>query len=422
MRGGCAHAKIRARGAIVKRITWRGFLLICMLAMSIGLLVARGQSPHAPTLFTPLLEAYQRVKANFYRPENAPDARLLKGAIEGMIKALGDPYSRYLSPEDYRQFNEGFEKEVLEEFGGLGMQIEVRDGKLLVVAPLHDTPASRAGIEAGDWIIEINGESTEGITQEQAVKKLRGPKGTRVTLKVRREDGSERIFELVRDIITIKIVSYSVLAGGQVGYIQVYTFNTMTRAEVEKALTDLVNRGVRGLILDLRNNPGGLLNQAVDLASLFVDEGPVLKVQSRISSDVYNSRGNRYPNLPLAVLINRGTASASEIVAGAIRDHRMGVLFGKRTFGKGVIQTSFTLSDGSAILLTTAEYFTPKGHRVHETGLTPDVLIEKESDILPRALQWVMSQLGRTCPCLPPLSYDQSARARPSPFLIWFAP
>ncbi len=404
----------------------RSIVIVFALTVAVGVLwglfAARGQAPNASTLFSPLLEAYQRIKSNFYRPENAPDARLLKGAIEGMVETLGDPYSRYLSAEDYRQFNEGFEKEVVEEFGGLGMQIEVRDGKLLVVAPLHDTPASRAGIEAGDWILEINGESTEGITQEQAVKKLRGPKGTLVTLKVRREDGTEKIFEIVRDIITIKIVSHSVLANGQVGYIQVYTFNTMTRVDVEKALKDLLARGVKGLILDLRNNPGGLLNQAVDLASLFVDEGPVLKVQSRNGSEVYNSKGNRYPNLPLAVLVNRGTASASEIVAGAIRDHQMGVLFGKRTFGKGVIQTSFTLSDGSAILLTTAEYFTPQGRRVHETGLTPDVIIEKESEILPKALQWVLSNLGRTCPCSPPVSYDRSARARPSPFLVWFAP
>lgn len=410
------------RMVVIRRSFLGVFALAVAVAVLWGLFAARGQSPNASVLFSPLVEAYQRIKSNFYRPENAPDARLLKGAIEGMVETLDDPYSRYLPAEDYRQFNEGFEREVIEEFGGLGMQIEVRDGKLLVVAPLHDTPASRAGIEAGDWILEIDGQSTEGITQEQAVKKLRGPKGTPVTLKIRREDGSERIFEIIRDTITIKIVSHSVLAGGQIGYIQVYTFNTMTRLDVEKALKDLLARGVKGFILDLRNNPGGLLNQAVDLASLFVDEGPVLKVQNRNGSEVYNSKGNRYPNLPLAVLVNRGTASASEIVAGAIRDHQMGVIFGKRTFGKGVIQTSFTLSDGSAILLTTAEYFTPQGHRVHETGLTPDIIIEKESEILPKALQWVLSNLGRTCPCFPPPSYDRSARARPSPFLVWFAP
>ncbi len=407
---------------VLRRSFIVGFVTVLVVAGLWGLFAVRGQQPTAAPLFSPLFEAYQRIKSNFYKPEDAPDARLLKGAIQGMVETLGDPYSRYLSPEDYRQFNEGFEKEVVEEFGGLGMQIEVRDGKLLVVAPLHDTPASRAGIEAGDWIVEIDGQSTDGITQEQAVKKLRGPKGTSVTLKIRREDGSEKTFEIVREIITIKIVSHSVLANGQVGYIQVYTFNTLTRVDVEKALKDLLARGVKGLILDLRNNPGGLLNQAVDLASLFVDEGPVLKVQSRNGSEVYNSKGNRYPNLPLAVLVNRGTASASEIVAGAIRDHQMGVLFGKRTFGKGVIQTSFTLSDGSALLLTTAEYFTPKGRRVHETGLTPDVITERESETLQRALQWVLSQAGKTCPCLPPPSNDRSARARPSPFLVWFTP
>jgi carboxyl-terminal processing protease len=407
---------------MLRRSVVIGLVILLSVAGLWGLFAAPGQQPSTSTLFSPLLEAYQRIKSNFYRPENAPDARLLKGAIQGMVETLGDPYSRYLPVEDYRQFNEGFEKEVVEEFGGLGMQIEVRDGRLLVVAPLHDTPASRAGIEAGDWILEIDGQSTEGITQEQAVKKLRGPKGTSVTLKVRREDGTEKIFEIVRDIITVKIVSHSVLANGQVGYIQVYTFNTLTRVDVEKALQDLLARGVKGLILDLRNNPGGLLNQAVDLASLFIDEGPVLKVQSRNGSEVYNSKGNRYPNLPLAVLVNRGTASAAEIVAGAIRDHQMGVLFGKRTFGKGVIQTSFTLSDGSALLLTTAEYFTPKGHRVHETGLIPDVITERESETLQRAVHWVLSQAGKTCPCLPPPPDDRSARARPSPFLVWFTP
>jgi carboxyl-terminal processing protease len=396
--------------------------VIVVVAGLWGLFAVRGQQPNAPVLFGPLFEAYQRIKSNFYKPENAPDARLLKGATEGMVEVLDDPYSRYLSADEYRQFNEGFDKEVIDEFGGLGMQIEVRDGKLLVVAPLHDTPASRAGIEAGDWIIEIDGQSTEGITQEQAVRKLRGPKGTPVTLKVHREDGSERLFEIVRDTITIKIVSHSRLAGGQIGYIQVYTFNTLTRLDVEQALKDLLDKNIQGLILDLRNNPGGLLTQAVDLASLFIDDGPILRVQSRNGADVYNSRGNNYPNVPLAVLINRGTASASEIVAGAIRDHQMGVLFGKRTFGKGVIQTSFTLNDGSALLLTTAEYFTPKGHRVQETGLTPDVTTERESETLQRAVAWVLSQAGKTCPCVPPPSNDRSARARPSPYFIWFTP
>lgn len=403
----------------------RSLTLVLAIAVVIaglwGLFAVRGQPTGAPTLFSPLFEAYQRVKSHFYKPEDAPDARLLKGAIKGMLETLDDPYSRYLSSEEYRQFNEGLGKEILDEFGGLGMQIEVREGKLLVVAPLHDTPASRAGIEAGDWIIEIDGHSTAGITQEQAVRKLRGPKGTKVTLKVRREDGSEKLFELIRDTITIKIVSHSRIAGGRIGYIQVYTFNTLTRADVERALKDLLSQPIAGLILDLRNNPGGLLPAAVDLASLFIDEGPILRVQSRNGSDVYNSKGNSYPNLPLAVLINRGTASASEIVAGAIRDYRMGALFGKKTFGKGVIQTSYELKDGSALLLTTAEYFMPKGRRIQGTGLTPDVTIESESEILPRAVAWVLSQAGKTCPCVIP-SHDRSARARPSPFLVWFTP
>ncbi len=406
------------RWQIGSRALGISLVLLVALGMLWSLLVAPAQ-PNSSTLFAPLFEVYQRVKNQFYKPENSPDARLLKGAIQGMIEALEDPYSRYLPPDELRQFNEGFEKEVLEEFGGLGMQIEVREGRLLVVAPLHDTPAMRAGIEAGDWIFEIDGQATTGITQEQAVRKLRGPKGTKVTLKVRREDGTEKTFEIVRDIIKIKIVRHSRI--GRVGYIQVYTFNTLTAEEVEKALQDLLTQPLDGLILDLRNNPGGLLQEAIELASLFVDEGAVLRVQSRAGAEVYNSKSNRYPNLPLAVLINRGTASASEIVAGAIRDHRMGALFGRRTFGKGVIQTSYELKDGGALLITTAEYFTPKGRRVQDNGLIPDIALEREADVLPRALSWVLSQTGKTCPCVMP-SDDRSARAQPSPYLFWFAP
>lgn len=404
---------------------WLGVLVVSVVALAvIGGLLAKPAQNSPSSLFAPLYEVYQRVKTHFYKPESAPDARLLKGAIQGMIESLEDPYSRYLPPDEFRQFNEGFEKEVLEEFGGLGMQIEVRDGKLLVVAPLHDTPASRAGIEAGDWIFEIDGQPTKDISQEQAVRKLRGLKGTKVTLKIRRDDGTEKSFEIVRDIIKIKIVSHSRLAGGRIGYIQVYTFNTLTAEDVEKALQDLLAQPAQpldGLIIDLRNNPGGLLSEAVELASLFVDEGAVLRVQSRSGAEVYNSRGNRYPNLPVAILINRGTASASEIVAGAIRDHQMGALFGRRTFGKGVIQTSYELRDGGALLVTTAEYFTPKGNRVQATGLTPDVSVEREADALPRAIGWVLSQAGKTCPCVIP-SHDRSARARPSPYLVWFSP
>jgi len=376
-----------------------------LIAVIIGLglwniTATRGQSGSGS--LAPLYQAYDRIRANFYPPAKIDDQELLYGAIRGMVGKLGDPYSRFLTPEEYQRFTS---VDLNGEFVGVGIQIAIRDGKLVVIAPLAGSPAERAGIGAGDVILEIDGHATEGITLDEAVELLRGKRGTPVILKVRHLDGTVEEITIVRDLIEVDPVSYHLEEEG-IGYIRITSFNRKTAAEVVQALHELIDSdGGTGLILDLRDNPGGLLDEAIAVASELVDQGPILNVTDRFRTHAYMTQGNSLPDLPLAVLIDRGTASAAEILAGAIQDHRMGVLVGERSFGKGVIQTPFTLSDGSAVIITTAEYTTPNGHRVQDLGLVPDIPVTnkgKEDQQLQAARGWVEEHLGTLCPCSPP--------------------
>jgi len=385
---------------------WRRVGLALLIAVIVGLglglwniTATRGQSGSGA--LAPLLQAYDRIRANFYPPERIDEQKILYGGIRGMVEELGDPYSRFLTPEEYQRFSN---IDLNGEFVGIGVQIAIRDGKLVVIAPLAGSPAERAGVRAGDVILEIDGRSTEGITLDEAVELLRGERGAPVLLKVEHEDGTIEEITVIRDLIEIDPVDYH-LEGEGIGYLRITTFNRKTAAETDRALHLLIDKeGVRGLILDLRSNPGGLLDEALSVASEFVDRGPILKTTDRFGTRSYTSQGNSLPDLPLAVLIDRGTASAAEILAGAIQDHQMGVLVGERSFGKGVIQTPFTLSDGSALIITTAEYTTPNGHRVQDLGLVPDIPITNEGEEdrqLEAAREWVAEHLGSLCPCPP---------------------
>ncbi|MCR4404756.1 MAG: S41 family peptidase [Candidatus Acetothermia bacterium] len=358
-----------------------------------------GQS--GATLFGPLFQAYDRIRANFYRPERIEEQELLYGAIRGMVEALDDPYSRFLTPEEYERFNA---IDLNGEFVGIGVQIGIRDGKVVVIAPLRGSPAEREGVRAGDIILEIDGRSTAGFTLDEAVALLRGEPGTAVTLKVQHLDGTIEEITIIRELITLDPVDYR-LESDEIGYIRITTFNRKTAEEFNLALRDLLTvHRIGGLILDLRSNPGGLLDEALAVASAFVDQGPILNTTDRSGTRTYSTQGNSIPNLRVAVLIDRGTASAAEILAGAIQDHRMGVLVGERSFGKGLIQTPFTLSDSSAVILTTGEYTTPNGHRVQDLGLVPDIPVtnegEEDSQLL-AGLAWVEARLGSFCPCTP---------------------
>jgi carboxyl-terminal processing protease len=228
-----------------------------------------------------------------------------------------------------------------------------------------------------------------------------------VTLKVQHADGTTEEITIIREVITVDPVDYRLEEEG-IGYIRVTTFNRKAGREFDQALQDLLAAGIGGLILDLRGNPGGLLDEAIAIASNFIDGGAILKSTDRHTTRTYPTQGNNLPNLPLAVLIDRGTASAAEILAGAIQDHRMGVLIGERSFGKGLIQTPFTLSDGSAVILTTAEYTTPSGHRVQDFGLVPDIPVSGEEEQLQAARAWLEEHLGSLCPCSPPGSTTTS--------------
>lgn len=386
-------------------------ILVILAILGLGLwnlTATRGQPGSG--LFSPLFQAYDRIKTHFYPPERIDDQELLYGAIEGIIEGLGDPYSRFLTPEEYERFNSDLEG----EFVGVGIRIGIRDGQLIVIAPLEGTPAEKAGVRAGDKILEIDGVSTEGITLDEAVERLRGERGTPVTLKVEHQDGSIEEITIIRDLIQIAPVEYK-LETEEIGYLQIKTFSRGTARETKEALSELVSYKVGGVILDLRNNSGGLLDEAIGVASYFVDQGAILTSQDRFNSHSYPSNGNEFNNLPVAVLINEGTASASEIVAGAIHDHQMGILVGRKSFGKGVIQSSFPLSDGSAVVLTTAEYFTPGGHKMDGVGLVPDIYLAEEEDDLPTAVDWLEEHLGTLCPCLPP-SDDREQELLSLPF------
>ncbi|MDD5646319.1 MAG: S41 family peptidase [Candidatus Bipolaricaulis sp.] len=360
------------------------------------------QQPSSSGLFDPVYQIYQYVQSYFYKPAQIDDQKALYGAMKGVVQQLGDPYSEFLDPEEKEQFDESLEG----EFSGVGIEISIEDGVLTVITPLVGTPAEAAGILAGDQILAIDGETTEKITLTGASCRIRGEIGTTVTLTLRHEDGEVVDIPIVRNLIVIDPVDSSALEGGKIGYIRILRFESDTVIEVDQALASFDLETMSGLILDLRNNPGGLMPAAISVCSRFVDDGVVLLVHDRLSGDKkYYSKGNRIPNLPLAILINRGSASAAEITAGGIRDNRMAVLIGETSFGKGVYQQMIDFPDGSALKITAGEYFTPSGRVVQDVGLSPDIVVPEGEDPVAAAIQWIGEQNGGRGPLdLPPLA------------------
>lgn len=353
-------------------------------------------TPKKAGLFAPLEEIYELIRYYYYRIEDVTEKDLLYGAMKGMVEALGDPYSVFFTPEEYEKWQEAVEG----EYTGVGMEIAIKKGKVIVVTPFPDTPAYNAGIRSGDWIKAVDGNPTEGLTLEEVSSMIRGPEGTEVTLTVVSPEGEEREVTLVRARIVIQPVLSEYWEDKKIAYIRIILFAERTPAEVGKALYTLPLDELNGIILDLRNNPGGLLSSAVDVASFFVDEGVILYAQGPVYGfRPYYSRGNAFPNLPLAVLVNEGTASGAEIMAGAIRDHGVGILVGRKTFGKGAIQQIVReFPDGSALKLTTGEYLTPAKHRVHDVGLEPDIYVEADEEAegdpdIKAAVEWILSQV-----------------------------
>jgi carboxyl-terminal processing protease len=305
--------------------------------------------------------------------------KLMEGAINGMLIAL-DPHSAYLTPDLYKEL----QVDTKGSFGGLGIEITNRNSVLTVVAPIEDTPAWRAGIKAGDVILKIDGEFTKDMSLVEAVKKMRGPKETKVTLTLKRE-GRPDLFDvtLTREIIKIQSVKSKMLDKGY-GYTRVTQFQERTDEDLERAVKNLDKEagGLQGLVLDLRNDPGGLLTQAVRVSDLFLDGGLIVYTDGRLENQkqkYFAHKTGTWSDFPMVVLVNGGSASASEIVAGALQDHKRALVLGTQTFGKGSVQTILPLDDNSALRLTTARYYTPSGRSIQATGIVPDIVMDQNT-------------------------------------------
>ena len=319
-------------------------------------------------------EVFERVRTDYV--EKPDDTKLIEGAITGMVTSL-DPHSRYMNDSAWKDMQETTHG----EFGGLGLEVTMEDGLVKVVTPMDDTPAAKAGILSGDLISRIDDDAVQGLTLEQAVNKMKGPVDTKTRLKIIR-NGAElpNEFSLVREIIRVRPVRYHT-EGGDIGYIRISSFNEQTTDGLRKAISDISKQipaeKLAGYVVDLRNNPGGLLDQAVSVSSAFMARGEVVSTRGRTPEETqrFTARGgDLIKGKPLVVLINGGSASASEIVAGALHDHKRATLIGTRSFGKGSVQTIIPLGTGNgALALTTARYFTPSGHSIQAQGITPDI-------------------------------------------------
>ncbi len=353
--------------------------LIIALVFVLGMIIGTGMVRYSQAAngtydnlktFTEVLSIIQK---DYVKPVNTKD--LVYGAIKGMVADL-DPHSSFMTPKEYKDM----QVDTKGEFGGLGIQIGVKDRTLTVIAPIEDTPADKAGIKAGDKIIKIDGAPTSDMTLTQAVDKMRGPKGTNVTISVMRDGFTKpKDFTLTRAIITIKSVKSKIL-DNEIGYVRISQFQEKTDADLEKALKTFKDKNVKAIIVDLRNDPGGLLNMAVNVAGEFLPSGKLvvyIKGRNGEKDEFFTNQSSPMTHIPMVVLVNGGSASASEIVSGCLQDWGRAVIMGTQTFGKGSVQTVIGLSDGSGLRLTTAKYYTPKNRSIQDVGITPDIIVKQ---------------------------------------------
>lgn len=398
-----------------------------VLALLCGVLIGKGweRTGHASETYEELKtfsEVLNQVQRHYV--DETKTKELVQGAIRGMLSTL-DPHSAYMTPEMYKEM----QVETKGEFGGVGIQIGVKDSRLAVIAPIEGTPAQRAGIKAGDFIVKVNDETTKDLTLMDAVAKMRGLKGTKVNLTIQREGTPDPlVFTLVRDTIKIESVKSKII--DNLGYVRLTQFQEATGRDLAKAIKQFREQKVQGAILDLRNNPGGLLTAAVDVSEQFLPNGKLVvftKSREGKKDEWFAKSKDQLEELPVIVMVNEGSASASEIVAGALQDYGRAVIVGTTSFGKGSVQTILPLGDGSGLRLTTAKYYTPKGRSIQSTGITPDIVVklpapstakdgksaEKEADS-----KAVKPPVGKDKEALPPSNGkapDEGAKGGPAP-------
>ncbi len=365
-----------------KRIGNLKIVSVIFAVFLIGVLIGSGQSQKVSALSNTMYEDLKvltdvigYIQKDYVEETKSKD--LIYGAIKGMLETL-DPHSAFMPPNMYKEMQE----ETKGRFEGLGIEITIKEGVLTVVSPIEETPAYKAGILAGDQIIKIDGESTKNFTLMDSVKRLRGPRGSKVTITIMREGFTKpKDVTLVRDVIPVRSVRHELLEKNY-GYIRISQFQEKTDGEFEKAMKALEEESkgtLKGLVLDLRNNPGGLLDQAVKISDRFIESGLIVSVEGRKEDQkmkFYAHPGGDVTRYPLVILVNGGSASGAEIVAGAIQDHGRGLLVGTQTFGKGSVQTIIPLKDGSGLRLTTARYFTPSGRSIQAKGIVPDIIVK----------------------------------------------
>ena len=392
MKSGRRHIETLLRSLIMKSVLGKKFFFTAVAVLA-ALFFTAGtyQASKVATagdnstyeqlrLFASVLDLVQR---DYVEPVDSQ--KLIYGAIDGMLTSL-DPHSSFMKPEDFKELK----VETKGSFTGIGIEITLVDRVLTVVSPIEGTPAYRAGLKANDKILKIDGKSTKNMSLMEAVKLLRGPKGTKVTVSIYRKGWHDlKDFVLVRDVIPIKSVKNRMLEDGY-GYVRITNFQSKTSADLHKALKKLSSKHkLKGLVLDLRNNPGGLLDQAVKVSDTFLSEGLIVYTDGRLKEQQMRFTAHKSgtePNYPIVVLVNEGSASASEIVAGALQDHKRAIILGMQTFGKGSVQTIIPLEDGAAVRLTTARYYTPNGRSIQAKGITPDIIVpfipekEKKTD------------------------------------------
>ena len=355
------------------------FLLVLSVSLVAGLKYGVAKDKPADDFYQQIelfTDTMTVIRSDYVEEPKTKD--LIYGALKGMLASL-DPHSQFMDPDTYNEIK----VETEGSFGGLGIEITIKDDLLTIISPLDGTPAQKAGLKPGDKIIKINGELTRDITLVEAVKKLRGKPGTKVVLTILREDAGKLMeVELTRDIVRIESVKDGIMLDDHVGYIRISEFQENTGHDLEQTLKKLELQKMEGLILDLRNNPGGLLDVSAEVAEKFIPIGSmVVYTKGRVKSQDLEFKSKfASPRLdfPMVVLINDGSASASEIVAGALQDHGRAILMGLKSFGKGSVQTVIPLKDGSALRLTTSKYYTPKGRSIHGLGIMPDIIVEPE--------------------------------------------